>query len=140
MRDRFFLDTNIFVYTFDSRVPEKQQLASGLVQAALKEGNASISYQVIQEFINVATRKFASPLKPADCQLYVNRVMFPLWKIYSSKDLFNNALRIHDEYKFGFYDSLIVSAAMESQSDILYSEDLQANQKVESLQIVNPFR
>lgn len=140
MSDRFFLDTNIFVYTFDSRVPEKQQLASGLVQAALKEGNASISYQVIQEFINVATRKFASPLKPADCQLYVNRVMFPLWKVYSSKDLFNNALRIHDEYQFGFYDSLIVSAAMESQSDILYSEDLQANQKIESLQIVNPFR
>jgi predicted nucleic acid-binding protein len=95
---------------------------------------------VIQEFINVATRKFASPLKPADCQLYVNRVMFPLWKIYSSKDLFNNALRIHDEYKFGFYDSLIVAAALESQSDILYSEDLQANQKVESIQIVNPFR
>jgi predicted nucleic acid-binding protein len=140
MSDRFFLDTNIFVYTFDSRVPEKQQLAANLVQTALKEANASISYQVIQEFINVATRKFASPLKPADCQLYVNRVMFPLWKIYSSKDLFNNALRIHDEYKFGFYDSLIVAAALESQSDILYSEDLQANQKVESLQIVNPFR
>jgi predicted nucleic acid-binding protein len=140
MNDKSFLDTNIFVYTFDSRTPQKQKVASGLVMAALKRGDASISYQVVQEFINVATRKFKSPLSPNDCRFYVNKVMFPLWKVYPSKNLFGDAFRVHRTYKYGFYDSLIIAAALESNATILYSEDLQANQKIESLRIVNPFR
>ncbi|WP_340104361.1 hypothetical protein [Rhodohalobacter sp. 8-1] len=55
MSDRFFLDTNIFVYTFDDLELEKQNVASNLVESAMTGRNASISYQVVQEFINVST-------------------------------------------------------------------------------------
>jgi predicted nucleic acid-binding protein len=44
-----------------------------------------------------------------------------------------------ERWKFSFYDSMIIAAAMESGSEILYSEDLQHNQEIFSLKIVNPF-
>ena len=43
-------------------------------------------------------------------------------------------------YRFSFYDSLIVAAAIESNCAILYSEDLQNGQVIENeLTIKNPF-
>ena len=58
MSDRFFIDTNIFVYTFDHVNNNKKAIARSLIQNALSSGEGVISYQVIQEFLNVATRKF----------------------------------------------------------------------------------
>jgi predicted nucleic acid-binding protein len=40
VKDRFFLDTNVFVYTFDGRAPRKQKQARALVDAALERGLA----------------------------------------------------------------------------------------------------
>jgi len=43
-------------------------------------------------------------------------------------------------YKLSFYDALIVAAALETQCQFLYSEDLQAGQEIEGkLKIINPF-
>jgi predicted nucleic acid-binding protein len=81
MSDKFFLDTNIFIYTFDSREPGKQQKADELVSNALNTGNGIISFQVIQEFFSAATRKFISPLSASDCQKYLNNVLAPLCKV-----------------------------------------------------------
>ena len=74
MRDRFFLDTNIFVYTFDSREPKKKARAQDLVSDALTRGRGVISHQVVQEFLNVATQKFANPLSESDALVYLDRV------------------------------------------------------------------
>jgi predicted nucleic acid-binding protein len=54
-----FLDTNVLVYCFDPSEPAKQQRARGMVEDALRNGSAVISTQVAQEFLNLATRKFA---------------------------------------------------------------------------------
>ena len=44
------------------------------------------------------------------------------------------------DYKFSYWDSLIVSSAIESKCSILYSEDMQHNQIInERLKILNPF-
>lgn len=139
MRDNCFLDTNIFIYSFDDREPDKRGIASGLIQKGLKEHQTFISFQVVQEFINVSTRKFQKPLSAEDCKLYIRTIMMPLWKIYPSKELYTSALDIARDYQFSFYDSLIISAAIESSANILYSEDLQHNQKVGTVTIINPF-
>ena len=54
MKDRFFLDTNIIVYSFDETNPDKQTRAKGLIAEALLTGQGIISFQVVQEFINFA--------------------------------------------------------------------------------------
>lgn len=55
MSDRLFIDTNIFVYSFDSRESDKQQKAKELIMEALSTQKGVVSFQVIQEFVNVAT-------------------------------------------------------------------------------------
>ena len=52
MSDRYFLDTNILVYSFDCSEPRKRQIAEGLVAEALRDGNGLISFQVIGEFLS----------------------------------------------------------------------------------------
>lgn len=139
MRGNYFLDTNILVYTFDKSQPKKRTISKGLVRAALNEGVGCISYQVIQELLNVATRKFANTLSVSDSQNYLSNVLEPLCEVFSSIGLFHQALEISNRWKFSFYDSLIIAAAISAKCNILYTEDLQHNQKIENIKIVNPF-
>jgi predicted nucleic acid-binding protein len=60
MRGKFFLDTNIFIYSFDSNEPQKQKKAIELIDSAVSENGGIISFQVIQEFTNVATKNSKS--------------------------------------------------------------------------------
>ncbi len=140
MNDRAFIDTNIFVCSFDARAAEKQQTAKKIIHDGLKYHNYFISYQVVQEFLNVASTKFETPLKTEDSRLYLNSVLTPLWRVYPSSELYTSALEISDRYQYSFYDSLILAAASEISADILYSEDFQHGQQIDSLTIVNPFR
>lgn len=43
-------------------------------------------------------------------------------------------------YAFNNDDSLILSSAINSKCDILYSEDMQHKLRIESLTIINPFQ
>ena len=139
MSDRYFLDTNIIIYSFDSGEKEKQNISKELIASGLKHSHTSISYQVIQEFINVATRKFAQPLSYNDCKFYIDHVLKLMWEVNPSQNLFHEALGIAEKWKYSFYDSLIIASALEASCNILYSEDLQHKQKIYSLKIVNPF-
>ena len=139
MKNKYFLDTNIIIYTFDSSNKSKQQKAQHLVEQALTNNIGHISYQVIQEFLNVATTKFLVPLSPLEAALYLEKVLIPLCDFYPSGDFYLFALEIKNYTKFSFYDSLIIAAAIRSNCDILYSEDLQDGQSIAGLTIKNPF-
>lgn len=139
MSAKFFLDTNILIYTLDDDNPGKRDRARALVGEALSESRGCISTQVVQEFLNASLRKFAKPLTPADAQRFLTVVLEPLCTVFAGIDLFQQAITITDRWKFAFYDALIVASAFQAGCPILYSEDLQHGQKVESLQILNPF-
>ena len=139
MKDKYFVDTNIFVYSFDPREPAKCRKAQKIIEDALSSHKGIISYQVIQEFVNVAIRKFSKPLSTLDCKLYLDQVLFPLCEIYPSSELYKRALDVKEETGFSFYDSLIVSSAIEGGCGIIYSEDLQNNQSILGVTIRSPF-
>jgi predicted nucleic acid-binding protein len=139
MNGRYFLDTNVFVYTFDASAPAKRKRAQTLVADALVDSAALISYQVVQEFINVATRKFEVPLTYAESRAYLTDVLNPLCEVYPTYELYLHALDVAAETKFGFYDALIVAAALEARCETLYSEDLQDGFRIQGLTVRNPF-
>ncbi len=139
MSAKFFLDTNVLVYTFDTREPVKQARARELVETALSGARGLISYQVVQEFLNVATRRFERPLSPTDAELYLNQVLSPLCEVFPSTGLYRSALGVAARLQLAFYDSLIVAGALSRGCRVLYSEDLQHGQRIEGLAIVNPF-
>ena len=59
--------------------------------------------------------------------------------VHSSQALYAEALHLQAKSGMSWYDSLIVSAAIQAQCDFLYTEDLQHGQRFGSLQISNPF-
>jgi predicted nucleic acid-binding protein len=139
MSGRFFLDTNIFAYTFDTKAPAKAKKAAQLIRRAADNGEGIISYQVVQEFFSVAFRRFPQPMSVAEAEQYLITVLRPLLAVHSSPAIYLEALRIAEKHRISWYDSLIVAAAVEGQCEKLYSEDFQHGRKIESLWIENPF-
>ena len=139
MNGRYFLDTNIFVYSFDRSTPRKARRAQELILHAVTVRSGVVSYQVVQEFFNVALRRFSRPMTPGDAEQYMTAVFRPLLAIHSSQALYSEALRLVDRHKLGWYDSLLVAAAIESGCATLYSEDLPHGMVIGQLRIVNPF-
>jgi len=139
MSDRFFIDTNIFIYCFDDRQPDKRVRALAMISEALQTGNGIISWQVMQEFLNVSTRRFLVPLKSEDAKVYLQKVLHPLCHVFPDLDLYGKALDVLEKTGYSFCDSLIIASALRGGCAILYSEDLHTGQQVDSLKIVNPF-
>jgi predicted nucleic acid-binding protein len=139
MSDRFFLDTNIFVYSFDQSAPQKSRKSAQLIREALETQKGVISYQVVQEFFNVALRRFSQPMQAADAEQYLGTVFRPLLSVHSSQALYAEALHLHAQSGLSWYDSLIVSAALQARCDLLFTEDLQHGQRFGGLRVVNPF-
>ena len=140
MTGRYFLDTNIFVYSFDAGNPHKAKRATGLIRDAVVTRKGIVSYQVVQEFFNVALRRFGHPMAHADAEQYLGTVFRPLLAIHSSVTLYQEALALFHRYRLGWYDSLLLAAAQASDCEIFYSEDFQHGQKFGKLRIENPFR
>jgi predicted nucleic acid-binding protein len=135
MKDNVFLDTNLILYCYSSTEREKRNITVNL----FSEKNIFISTQVLQEFINVSFKKFKIEWSK------INKAIEEILKIsnlYENKNsTIKRACQISEKYKFSFYDSLIISSALESNCKILYSEDLSHNQIIENkLQIINPFK
>jgi len=139
MNARFFLDTNIFVYSFDRNSVAKKRNAAQLIRHAVATGKGIVSYQVVQEFFNLALRRFAQPMTVPEAEQYLAAVFRPLLAVQSSPALISEALRLTANHRLSWYDSLIVAAAQEGGCSILYSEDLQHGQRFGNLQIENPF-
>lgn len=135
----FFLDTNVFVYTFDASAEAKRSRARELVQSALETGDGAISWQVAQEFLNLALHRFERPLTQREAAEYLAEVLSPLCRVFPSPDLLRDALAIHTETGFRFYDALIVAAASAAGARILYTEDLQSGRELRGLRIEDPF-
>ena len=66
MSPRFFLDTNAFVYTFDSSAPVKAKKAAKLIQKAANSDEGIVSFQVVQAFFNAALRRLSQPMTVAE--------------------------------------------------------------------------
>lgn len=132
-----FLDTNILVYSVDTRAPQKMESALELVGRSLTNGSGCISYQVVQETLNVLTGKLS--MSADSTRRILDEILIPLWQVNPSAVLYQDAITLQGRYGFSFYDSLIVAAALEAGCTKLYSEDLQHGQQIQRLTIIDPF-
>ena len=140
MSAEFFIDTNVFIYHLDASDARKHKAAEKVVHTALTTGNACISHQVVQECLNVALRKAEVALSLDAARAYLEAVLAPLMQVSASEALYQRALDVQGRWRFSFYDSLIVAAALAAGCRTLLSEDLKHGQRIEQLTMVNPFR
>lgn len=134
MSDKIFLDTNIVIYAHTDLDLSKQNKAQSIINTE----DTLISTQVLQETANILHKKFKHSWPD------VSKVLADLVDnniIYINKgSTAIKACLIASRYGFSFYDSLIISSAIESEVEILYSEDMQHRQLIEKqVRIINPF-
>ena len=65
MSAEFFIDSNIIIYMFDDTDPTKRQRARDLVSRSLEHQTGCISFQVVQETLNVLVQKLGANLEDA---------------------------------------------------------------------------
>ncbi|WP_440998051.1 PIN domain-containing protein [Arhodomonas sp. SL1] len=135
---RAFFDTNVFVYLFDADAPEKQHRAGELLRQTATEGRVLLSTQVLQEFYVAVTRKLAEPLSP-EAAMHAVRDLSGFAVTQVDPPLILAAIEGSQRYRFSFWDSLILQSALQGGAEVLYTEDLQHGQRIEGLQVRNPF-
>ena len=96
-----------------------------------------ISVQVLNEFVAVAVRKTSLKFGEIREILATIRGLCTVRPI--DMDTHELALDLSEQRHFSIYDALIVAAALQAQCTVLYTEDLQHNQRIEGLTIRNPF-
>jgi predicted nucleic acid-binding protein len=139
MNARSFLDTNVVVYAFDQTSVEKSRIARQLITDGVNDGRSILSFQVIQEFVNVVLKGFRITLAMTDLELFIETALFPMAAVSTTQSLILEGLRLQPAYQMSWYDSLIVAAALQGKCRVLYSEDLQHGQRFGDLLVQNPF-
>lgn len=137
MKETAFIDTNILVYAklAEDNESNKNKAANELLKNT--ENEFIISVQVLNEFANVLLKH-----KVADeiVQRTIEEIIKGCVVIPIDLNTVLNIWKIKKKYGFSYWDSMIVSSALESRCSILYSEDMQNGQIIEKqLEIINPF-
>jgi predicted nucleic acid-binding protein len=137
MSDKTFVDTNVLIYAHDIDAKAKQETAKRVLQQLWSERTGVLSMQVLQEFYVNVTRKIPRPLSKESARLVVST--YSIWCVDTTSAEIASAFRIEDESQIGFWDALIVAAAIKSGATRLLSEDLNAGQTVSGVRVENPF-
>jgi putative PIN family toxin of toxin-antitoxin system len=135
MSDKVFLDTNLWIYLYSKDPIEKYEKVNALFLPQLQ--SLVVSTQILGELYNVLIkRKFRTQTQ---AQEIISQLVagFDIFEVASVQVL--EAIRTNIRYGYSYWDSLIIATALQSNCNILYSEDMQHDQVIESkLRILNP--
>jgi predicted nucleic acid-binding protein len=137
------VDTNVLVYRYDFRFPEKQELATELLRRGVAEDSLRLPHQAVMELVSGLTRPAAdgTVLLDRDEALWeVEEVMAEFEVLYPSEAVLRTALRGASLYQLSWFDAHIWAyAEVYGLSEIL-SEDFQHGRRYGTVRAVDPFR
>jgi predicted nucleic acid-binding protein len=132
MPDKVFADSNVLLYLL-SGVETKAARVETLL-----EDDLVISVQVLNEIVSVTHRKFRRSWDTIND--FVSTIKALCEVIPVTENIHDRARSLAERYTLSFYDACTVSAALETEADVLYSEDMHAGLVFDTkLRIVNPF-
>jgi len=131
--DKVFIDTNLLVYFVDKTEEKQKRVSEKLSQYE----NCFISVQVLNEFINTCFKK--KLLSKTEIELAIKDFIETFDVALIDVETITEALNIKEKYGFSYYDSLIISSALQIGCNILFTEDMHHGQIIENrLFIINP--
>ena len=135
---RDFFDTNILVYMYDDRDPQKQDRAFNTVTEAVDNNTGVVSAQVLGEFFNTVTRRIPNSISVGEAQDAIS--MFAQMTVVAlDLELVRRAVETCGLYQVSYWDALIIAAAERAGCGRIISEDLNAGQSYHGVVVVNPF-
>ena len=136
MRDKIFLDTNLWIYFFSDEIIKQETISEIIIN---NYENIIVSSQVLCEIFTVLTKKKLKSL--TDTEKIIKEISNNFFVIDSTSELIISAISTHKKYRYSFWDSLILAAAVKSGCTMFYSEDMQNRQIIEkTIRIINPFK
>jgi predicted nucleic acid-binding protein len=131
------LDTNVWLYSHDTRDPVKQACAQRLIATTRP---LALPWQVGCEFV-AASRKLAAVgfteaqawAALAAMRALADVILLPV------PDLWSESQALQQRFSLSFWDSLLVAACLRGGVQILYTEDMGSPRSIDNLSLVNPF-
>ena len=136
------VDTNVLVYRFDPRFPNKQRTAIELLRRGILEDTIRIPHQAIVEFIAAVTRPLHNEpplLTPEEARREAEEMLAQFEILYPNEALLRLALRGAAAYQLNWFDAHLWAYAEHFALTELFSEDFQHDRLYGNVRIVNPF-
>jgi predicted nucleic acid-binding protein len=131
-----FVDSNVFLYALDEADPNKQQAARSWRAELWRSRRGRVSFQVLGEFYVNAVRKRPAARDEARAEV---RDLLAWNPVIADAALLEQGWKFLDRYQLSYWDALIAAAAKASSCRYLLTEDFQTGQKLDGIEIVNPF-
>lgn len=136
------VDTNVLVYRFDPRFPDKQELADQVLRRGLLEDSVRVPHQAVIEFVAAVTRPLEDGpplLSTEDARREAEEILTQFVVLYPTEAVVRTAVRGWAAYQLGWFDAHLWAYAQEFGLPELLSEDFQHDRVYGTVRVVNPF-
>jgi predicted nucleic acid-binding protein len=141
------VDTNVLVYRFDGRFPEKQATADRLLREGLVEDSLRLAHQAVVEFVSAVTRRIRSGqahdresiLPQPDALVEAEDLLRQFPVIYPDERVVRVALQGMATYQLSWFDAHMWAYAEANGITRIWSEDFQHQRYYGRVQVLNPF-
>jgi predicted nucleic acid-binding protein len=136
------VDTNILVYRFDGRFPDKQERATDVLRRGIAADSVRLPHQAIVEFVAATTRPlpgYGPLLLPEEARREAEELLHQFTVVYPDEHVVRTALRGMAAYQLSWFDAHLWAYAEVFGLDELLSEDFQHDRLYGTVRVVNPF-
>ncbi|HEV7514857.1 MAG TPA: PIN domain-containing protein [Thermoanaerobaculia bacterium] len=136
------VDTNVLVYRYDPRYPDKQEKADSLLRSGVALNAICLPHQAIVEFMAVVTRPLPGigPLLPAhEARREAEEMLNQFVVLYPTEEVVRIALRGAALYQLSWFDAHLWAYAELYGLPELLSEDFAHGRIYGTVRAVNPF-
>jgi predicted nucleic acid-binding protein len=135
------VDTNILVYRFDRRFPDKQEVATEILRRGILEDSVRLPHQAIVEFVAAVTRPIRGHmiLMHADALREAEEFLKQFTVLYPNEAILRNAVRGCAAYQLNWFDAHLWSYAEHYGLPEILTEDFQHDRLYGTVRVVNPF-
>ena len=130
------VDTNVLIYAHDPRDPEKQAIAVSLIESL---ADAVLLWQVACEYVSVSKKLEPFGYSREQAWQDVQELRLVWDAVLPSWDVADRAQQLLDQYSLSYWDAMILAACLEAGAARIYSENFSGYDRIEGLEIVNPF-
>ena len=101
------IDTNVLVYRFDNRFPEKQKIATEILRRGIVEDSVRLPHQAIVEFIAAVTRTIRGHviLEQPDALREAEEFLKQFTVLYPNEAILREAVRGCAAYQLNWFDA-----------------------------------
>ncbi len=135
------IDTNVLVYRYDNRFPEKQRIATGILRQGIAAGSLRLPHQAIVEFVAAVARPSRGHviLRQQDALREAEEFLKQFVVLYPNEAIVREAVRGCAAYRLNWFDAHLWAYAEYYGLPEIVSEDFQHDRLYGSVRAVNPF-